>query len=566
MKNRLVRLFLLLAIFVMLAVLPACSDDPKQAVQEKQTASTPASPSSESFLIYAGSEMSGLAPMIMKWAKKKDIDLRIEYKGSIDMMRMMADGTNTPVDAYWPAHTIWFILGDTQHKIKNKRSIMVSPIVAGLKKSKVEELGWDTRSPDLEEFLAAARDGKFKYAKTSSTQSNSGALFHLAAWWVFAGKPDNWTMDIVKDKEIQEKAREMEATVASTSGSSGWLKSKMIHDMGQLDGMINYEAMISEANIGWTSVDKHTGKEVKHKGLIQKGEEPLHVVYLSDATMMADHPLGYVDKGNSAKAGIFEELQAYLLTPKAQKKMIRLGRRNRLLGMDASLADKNAFNPDQGFDVSRVIAPIQPPREEVLTAILDLYQEKVRKPSATFWVIDDSGSMYKNGGKQAVQEAMSILLTPAKARQFKLQPTSKDIHVIIPFSNIQGDPIIAQGNDPAVLEDLMEKVRSIRLGGGTNMYSGVISALSLIKTREQDIQGHFPAIAVLSDGVSKGALSAVLQAADELGMSDIPIHTLSFGTDVDERQLKEMADQCGGRYFSGKTDVAKAFRKMKGYN
>ena len=65
--------------------------------------------------------------------------------------------------------------------------------------------------------------------------------------------------------------------------------------------MINYEAMVSEANIGWTTIDKHTGKEVRHPGLIKKGLEPLHVVYICDATMMADHPLGYVDKGDACK-------------------------------------------------------------------------------------------------------------------------------------------------------------------------------------------------------------------------------------------------------------------------
>jgi Ca-activated chloride channel family protein len=255
-----------------------------------------------------------------------------------------------------------------------------------------------------------------------------------------------------------------------------------------------------------------------------------------------------------------------LLGKEAQKEMIRLGRRTKLLGMDSSLADKKAFNPDHGFDVDRIISPINPPHEEVLTAILDLYQEQVRKPSATYWIIDDSGSMYKNGGKEAVQAAMQILLDPAQARRFKLQPTARDIHVIIPFSKVSGKPLMAQGNDPDTLAELMNQIKGIRMGGGTNMFAGVIAALWLIKQEENELTGHFTAIAVLSDGKSEGSLSDVLSERQRLGLNYIPIHTLSFGSDVDEKQLHKLAAAGGGRYFSGKKDVAHAFRKMKGYN
>jgi Ca-activated chloride channel family protein len=174
--------------------------------------------------------------------------------------------------------------------------------------------------------------------------------------------------------------------------------------------------------------------------------------------------------------------------------------------------------------------------------------------------------MYKNGGKQAVQEAMRILLDPAQARRFKLQPTAKDIHVVIPFSNTAGEPLMAQGNDTGELAELMNQIRKIHLGGGTNMFEGVIAALKLIKQEETKLSGHFPAIAVLSDGKSKGNLTDVLTMRQRLRLNYVPIHTLSFGSEVDEKQLHELAAAGGGRYFSGKKDVAHAFRKMKGYN
>jgi Ca-activated chloride channel family protein len=562
MKNS----FLVFFVSIMLAmssVLLSCSDQPQTTTESSSQRAGSLSSGADEFVIYAGSEMAGLEPMITAWGHKRGYNIKMHYKGSIDMMGLMAYGTQGPADAYWPAHTIWFILGDTAGVVKNKRSIMVSPIVVGMKASIVKRLGWDKNLPTLAEFMAAAKAGEFKFAKTSSTQSNSGALFHLAAWHTFADKPENWSMELVKDKKIQEMVKAMESTVAATSGSSGWLKSKMLESTA-LDAMVNYEAMVSEANIGWTTIKN--GTKITHQGLIEKGREPLHVVYLKDATMMADHPLGFVNRGNDAKSKIFNELQNFLLSTEAQKEMIRLGRRTKLLGMDTSLADRNAFNPNHGFDANRIISPINPPHEEVLTAILDLYQEQVRKPSATFWIIDDSGSMYKNGGKIAVQQAMSILLDPVKARRFKLQPTSKDLHVVIPFSDGAGAPLMAQGNEPEKLASLINKVKQIKMGGGTNMFSGVIAALDIIKKEESRLAGHLPAIAVLSDGKSGGSVSSVLSERQRLGLNYVPIHTLSFGSEVDEQQLHDLAAACGGRYFSGRKDVAHAFRKMKGYN
>jgi Ca-activated chloride channel family protein len=161
---------------------------------------------------------------------------------------------------------------------------------------------------------------------------------------------------------------------------------------------------------------------------------------------------------------------------------------------------------------------------------------------------------------------MSTLLTPEKAREYKLQPTPRDIHVVIPFSDTPGSPIRAQGNDPAILLTLMDKINRMHLGSGTDMYAGVVAALTYIKQHQEDIKGHFPAIAVLSDGQSKGSINDVRQAVKRLGLEDIPIFTLSFGAEADERQLKELAASFGGRYFSGHHRVADAFRKMKGYN
>lgn len=69
----------------------------------------------------------------------------------------------------------------------------------------------------------------------------------------------------------------------------------------------------------------------------------------------------------------------------------------------------------------------------------------------------------------------------------------------------------------------------------------------------------------MTDGESDGDMGPVLRAMRKVSGDTIPVYCIAFGKANDE-QLKIIAEATGGRVFHGKKDLAKAFRKAKGYN
>jgi len=92
--------------------------------------------------IVAGSENKTLEPLMLDWASRNNLDLKITYLGSVDISRELEKGKDGAYDAVWPANSLWIALGDTQKVVKHSESILRSPVVLGLKKSIATTLGW----------------------------------------------------------------------------------------------------------------------------------------------------------------------------------------------------------------------------------------------------------------------------------------------------------------------------------------------------------------------------------------------------------------------------------------
>ena len=129
-----------------------------------------------SLRIVSGSENEALEPIILDWGKAHRIDVQIDYLGSVDIARVLGQGTAGAYDAVWPANSLWIELGDTGKTVRYRTSILRSPVVLGLKRSLAERLGWIGRDDiTIQMIQDAARDNAFRLAMTSATQSNSGA-------------------------------------------------------------------------------------------------------------------------------------------------------------------------------------------------------------------------------------------------------------------------------------------------------------------------------------------------------------------------------------------------------
>ncbi|MEM8729990.1 MAG: substrate-binding and VWA domain-containing protein [Pseudomonadota bacterium] len=503
--------------------------------------------------IVSGSENRALEPVVMEWAQANRVNVDMSYLGSVDIARALADGTASPYDAVWPANSLWIELGDVSKVVKHRESVLRSPVVLGLKRSIAEDLGWIGRNDiTIQMIQDAARDNAFRLAMTSATQSNSGASAYFGFLYAQADDPDLLTMAHLQDPEVLDGVQDLLAQMDRSSGSSGWLKDSFVENPQAYDAMFNYEALMIEAN----------------QALLDAGQEPLYVIYPANGLSVADSPLGYVDKGDAAKEESFLALQAHLATPDVQKALSDLGRRAGLIGLMSDQADPRVWNRDWGIDLDRQIAPVPTPAPEVIAEALRLYQTELRKPSMTIWVLDTSGSM--EGQPLAdLKSAMRLLLDPEAAAVNLLQPSGRDVTVILPFNHETGAPTLVEGSTPEDLAAALDRVERLQADGGTDLYRALWTAFELLRPYHEDrtLYDYLPAVVAMTDGASDTInREAFLGYANRSGFaSDVPIHSIAFGN-ADEDQLKELSDVTIGRMFTAGNDLSKALRSAKGYN
>jgi Ca-activated chloride channel family protein len=503
--------------------------------------------------ILAGSENKTLEPIIQDWAKSNGVEVSMTYLGSVDISRELEKGKEAGYDAVWPAQSLWIALGDTQKVVKHAESVLRSPVVLGLRTSIAQKLGWIGRQDvTVQMIAAAAASNQFHLAMTSATQSNSGAAAYIGFLYAMAGNPDVLTLQNLADPKVLEGVQKLLAQVDRSSGSSGWLKDSLVANPAAYDAMFNYESSVIEAN----------------QALTAAGQEPLYIIYPANGLSVADSPLGYVDKGDATREAAFLKLQTFLLSSKTQKTLSDLGRRSGLVGMEAQSPDPKVWNAAWGADLARDIAPVPTPEAAVIAEALNLYQTELRKPSLTVWVLDVSGSMDGEPIAQ-LKEAMRLILDKRSAAINLLQPSRRDVTIIIPFSDQVGQPIVVTGSADADLQAALSQVQALQAGGGTDLYAALAAALQALEPYKADgtLFTYLPAIVAMTDGASDminyGYFNDIKSG---IGFgNDVPIHAIAFGK-ADMDQLNALTGASIGRLFTAGADLAGALRQAKGYN
>ena len=403
------------------------SEDNRKTDQEQEITRVPGS----QIRILSGSENQELEEIIQECGEATGVEIQMEYKGSVDIMRELENGAQD-YDAVWPASSIWVSMGDTGHLIKHSQSVSMTPVVFGIRESLAEELGFVGKDVSVNDILTAIRDGKMRFCMTSATQSNSGASAYIGFLYALLDKQEGLKAEDLQDPELKADITELLSGVERSSGSSDWLKDMFLD--GDYDAMVNYECLIIDAN----------------RQMVEEGKEPLYVVYPYDGLSIADSPLGYVDHGDSEKEEAFLAVQEYLMSEQAQKKIEATGRRISANGV--SEENQNVFNSDWGIDTERILSPIQMPEASVLTEALNVYQTSFKKPSLNIYCLDFSGSMAGTGEGQ-LKEAMSQILLQENARKNFLQANAGEVNQVIFFDDtILGIEAAADDSDEALAE------------------------------------------------------------------------------------------------------------------
>ena len=490
--------------------------------------------------ILSGSENQELETIIQECSEATGVEIQMEYKGSVDIMRELENGA-PDYDAVWPASSIWVSMGDTGHLIKHSQSISMTPVVFGIRESLAEKLGFVGEKVSVNDILTAIRDGEMSFCMTSATQSNSGASAYIGFLYALLGKQEGLTSEDLQKPDLQADIRELLSGVERSSGSSDWLKDMFLE--GDYDAMVNYECLIIDAN----------------QQLEEEGKEPLYVVYPYDGLSIADSPLGYVDHGDAEKEEAFLAVQEYLLSDKTQAEIEATGRRINAGGV--SKENQDVFNSDWGIDTERILSPIQMPEAAVLTEALNIYQTSFKKPSLNIYCLDFSGSMSGTGEEQ-LKEAMAQILLQENARKNFLQANAGEVNEVVFFDDTILDVQAAADDSDEALAELNQKVADFQIAGGTDIYRAAAEALEIASG--YDLTNYTPAIILMTDGRSNYNYSNFEEVWNRYE-EDIPIFSITFG-DADPGQLEELAKISGGRVFDGTKDLTAAFRSVKGYN
>ena len=490
--------------------------------------------------ILSGSENQELETIIQECSEATGVEIQVEYKGSVDIMRELENGA-PDYDAVWPASSIWVSMGDTGHLIKHSQSISMTPVVFGIRESLAEKLGFVGEKVSVNDILTAIRDGEMSFCMTSATQSNSGASAYIGFLYALLGKQEGLTSEDLQKPDLQADIRELLSGVERSSGSSDWLKDMFLE--GDYDAMVNYECLIIDAN----------------QQLEEEGKEPLYVVYPYDGLSIADSPLGYVDHGDAEKEEAFLAVQEYLLSDKTQAEIEATGRRINAGGV--SKENQDVFNSDWGIDTERILSPIQMPEAAVLTEALNVYQTSFKKPSLNIYCLDFSGSMSGTGEEQ-LKEAMAQILLQENARKNFLQANAGEVNEVVFFDDTILDVQAAADDSDEALAELNQKVADFQIAGGTDIYRAAAEALEIASG--YDLTNYTPAIILMTDGQSNYNYGIFEEAWNKSG-EDIPIFSITFGN-ADPSQLEELAKISGGRVFDGTKDLTAAFRSVKGYN
>jgi Ca-activated chloride channel family protein len=501
------------------------------------------SASKNSLLIVSGSENRDLEFLLEDFCAKNGAAITITYMGSLDIMQILEQGGGD-YDGVWPANSMWISLGDTSFKVKHTASIYQSPVVFGIKKSIARNLGFTSHEVSVKDILAAIREKKFTFCMTSATQSNSGASAYISFLYAFLGNPEMINSGDLDDPALQHSVSELLKGINRSSDSSDWLKDLFLSS--DYDAMVNYESLIISAN----------------RRLEEDGRETLYALYPKEGVAMADSPLGYIDNGNSEKEALFKKLQDFLLSTPIQLDIQKTGRRTGFIPI--SKENRSVFNVDDGIDIDRTLPVVKMPDAVTIEKALELYQERLKKPSLTFYCLDFSGSM-AGAGETQLKEALKNLLDQETARRNFLSAGEKDINIFILFDKEIRRTIDVRGNDPGKLLEAYYQVESAKPGGGTDMYSPIVECFHLM--RRFNTRDYISSIIVLTDGESDDYFEEFRGLYKTTGMEerDVPVFSIMFG-DAKQEQLDALAALTRARVFDGKTDLVTAFRNAKGYN
>jgi Ca-activated chloride channel homolog len=487
--------------------------------------------------ILAGSELKELEPDILSAARSAGVSVKLSYSGTLEMVDRVNGGA--PVDAILPPNGAYPSLALTRKAIA-KEKLFYSRVALGVKESKAHALGWDGATPNWSDITQAVKAGKFVYAMTNPTSSNTG----MSALFAVAASNAQKTEDLAASEVDRAALKDFLSGQKLTAGSSGWLADAYIREQEHLDGLINYEAVLLRLN---------ERPELR---------ERLTLIYPRDGVISADYPLMLLDSG---KRAAYDRLVAALKSPNFQSSVLQ---RAYLRPSDPTAQSSPRLSSDT------VVELAFPNNLDVIDAVLASYQAELRRPATSIYLLDVSGSM-RGERITAVKKALELLTGVAAqgsaARYARFQ--NREHVMLIPFATEPWSAVrynFESDNDKARTEEqLRSYLGGLTAGGGTAIYSALAQAYDLAYQEQARYPGRLVTVVLLTDGQNNHGLpyEEFRRHLLERSAGADPIRTfpILFG-EASSAELDEIAQLTGGRSFDGRSaDLRDVFREIRGY-
>jgi Ca-activated chloride channel family protein len=497
--------------------------------------------------VLAGSELKDLAPALEQAARAAGLRVVFSYAGTLEIVERVDAGEAfdmiLPPNGAYPALAL-------RTKPLAREKLFYSRVALGLKRSKAEEFGWLNNAPSWTEIAAAVKAGRLHYAMTSPSSSNTGmsALFALAC--AVAKKTEDLSTADVRAEANVATIKDFLSGQRLSAGSSGWLADAYLREQGQLDGLINYEAVILRLN---------ARPEVSDK---------LHLVYPKDGVISADYPL-------------------LLLREDKRDAHQKLAAAWRGLDFQTTALAQNFLrpaNPDAPTSAQLprdAVAELSFPNQlEVIDEVLWAYHSAWRRPATSIFVLDTSSSM--EGARIAsLRKALSVLsgveASGPTARYARFQ--DRERAVLIPFASEalpverfefaseKGSDVEVAAEVPAMPAQvaLRSSIGQLRAEGGTAIYSALITAYGVARQELSGDPERVVTIALLTDGENRdGASSQDFERLAAQG-AKVRVFPVLFG-EASSTAMERIASVTGGRVFDGnKSSLVSVFKEIRGY-
>ncbi|MFJ4189166.1 VWA domain-containing protein [Kitasatospora sp. NPDC089509] len=499
--------------------------------------------------VLAGSELQDIQPVLDEARKATGVTVQLAFTGTLDGADTVSTGrADGKYDATWfPSNQYLRLDPAGRSKVLSETPVMVSPVAVGVRSSVLGDLGWgDGSKVTWAQIGDAAAAGKLSYGMSDPTRSNSGFSALVAVASAFSGAGAALT-----EADVRKAAPQLKQFFTGqklTSGSSGWLAQAYGRaEPGKVGALVNYESVLLSLN------------------RTLPAEQRLTVVRPVDGVVSADYPLSLLSSAQQGERDSFQRLTGYLLKPDVQKRISELTLRRPVTA---------GASPAAGLPSDRRRELPFPGTKAVADGLLAAYQNELRRPSRTVYVLDTSGSM--DGPRlDSLKTALGRLTGADDTRGVSRFRDREEVTLISFASRVKWTRthvVPASGATPgpeAELASINGDVQSLKAEGGTALYDSLEQAYRVVEGQQKAAgDDRFTSIVLMTDGESnEGATDADfkrfhdgLPAAEQ----SIPVFPIKFG-EAAVAQLQGIADLSGGKLFDGGGSLDGVFEEIRGY-